>query len=535
MSLEKVSGMDKTDSSQAHPAIKDDDYGRALLHLAWYRDDQQRFLIFAMVELFPLECPPPEPTKEFSLKTRRFGNRSCVYLRRFPMTSREALAWYGACRDGSPVIPEADGQPLMQLKCTSFAEDPPWPSLVTSLDLPFHSWGTVRSHHLFQANPPQDVSKIFTDSLIVRWLSDRLFFDPLEHGEWAGSANLVAPNPLLRTFHQTLGVNPDGSEVSECHFVTRAGKNTGDTVFYLTEHRPTGMAAFHAVPVDRPYIQVPHVGRTEEVSFLIHSPDYGVLDWGKPVGFIRHIGLQMAIQENRTVVIPASGEGPAETYEYSRFVDQPPSSVGEPKSDRPITAHVRAAEAQRDRRRDAERLGQKWFHGDEQEARIFVRSLISSARRKVVIVDPYFAAIELFRFALATSRSEVVVTVLTAAEDNLKKADRSDPGREAGEVLLSQIKALRQHGQFEAFVMTGNPPPIHDRFLIVDDEVWLSGNSLHSIGERAGMMIKLPDPGIVVKELDEILRSSRVKKLEDWVADRRTAKAEEIGAPEAKI
>ncbi len=527
--------MDQTDSFQPHLAMKDDDYGRALLHLAWYRDDQQRFLIFAMVELFPSECPPPEPTKEFSLRTRRFGNKSCVYFRRFPMTAREGLDWYMACRNGSPEIPDAEDQPRVQLKCTSFAEEPVWPSLVTSLDLPFHCWGTVRSHHLFQANPPQDVSKVFTDTLTVLWLSDRLFFDLLEHGEWIGSANLVAPNPLLRTFHQGLGVNPDGSEVSDCYFVARAGKNPGDMVLYLTEHRPTGIAAFHKIPVDRPYIQIPHVGRTEEVSFLIHSPDYGVLDWSKPVGFIRRIGVQIAVEEKRTAVIASSGEEPAEKYEYSRFVDQPSSLVGEPESGRPITAHVREAEAQRIRRRDAERLGQKWFHGNEREAILFIRSLISSARRRVVIVDPYFAAIELFRFALATSRSEVVVTVLTAAEDNLKKADRSDPRREAGEVLLSQIKAIRKHGDFEALVMTGSPPPVHDRFLVVDDEVWLSGNSLHSIGERAGMMIKLPDPGIVVKELDKILRSNRVRKLEDWVADRRTAKAEEVGTPENKI
>jgi len=524
--------MDQRDSFQPYPAIKGDDYDYALLHLAWYRDDQHRFLIFAMVELFPSEYPPPEPTKEFSLKTRRFGKKSCVYLRRFLMRAHEALAWYRACRDGSPVIPKADCQAFAQLKYTSFAEEPAWPYLVTSLDLPFHWWGTVRSHHLLQASPPQDVSKIFTDTLVVGWLSDRLFFDLLEHEEWIGSANLIAPNPLLRMFHQGLGVNPDGSEVSDCHFVVRAGKNTTNTVFCLTEHRPTGIAAFHETPLDRRYIQIPHAGRTEEVSSFIHSRDYGVLDWDKPAGFIRRIGLQMAIREERTVAIAASGGKPAETYEYSRFVDQPSSVVGEPESGTPITMRVREAKAQRDRRRDAERLGQKWFHGDEQEARIFVRSLISTARRRVVIVDPYFASIELFRFALAISRSEVEVTVLTAAEDNLKKADRSDPGREAGEVLLSQIEALRQHGQFEAFVMTGSPPPVHDRFLVIDDEAWLSGNSLHSIGERAGMMIKLPDPGIVVKELDKILGGDRVKKLEDWVTDRRAAKGKEIRTPE---
>ena len=40
-------------------------------------------------------------------------------------------------------------------------------------------------------------------------------------------------------------------------------------------------------------------------------------------------------------------------------------------------------------------------------------------------------------------------------------------------------------------VLTGDPPPVHDRFLIVDGTVWLSGNSLHTLGERAGVIVRL--------------------------------------------
>ena len=47
----------------------------------------------------------------------------------------------------------------------------------------------------------------------------------------------------------------------------------------------------------------------------------------------------------------------------------------------------------------------------------------------------------------------------------------------------------------------GDSPGVHDRFLVIDGNVWFSGNSLNRIGERAGMIVKLPDPKPVVERL----------------------------------
>ena len=72
-------------------------------------------------------------------------------------------------------------------------------------------------------------------------------------------------------------------------------------------------------------------------------------------------------------------------------------------------------------------------------------------------------------------------------------------------------------------ILTGDPPPVHDRFLVVDGEVWFSGNSLNALGERAGVIVRLPDPTPVVARIEAFWRNS--PSLSDWLASRSTAPA----------
>lgn len=509
-------------------AIFEDDYNHALIHLAWYREGQKRYLIFGMVELFPAEFPVPDASDEFSLPVKSFGERSCIYVRRFSVAAKDALYWYLECRNGNMIIPEAAGQlPNIKLITCGLAEEPTWPHLITTNDLPFHCWGAVRAHHLVQEVVPEEVSKLFASAgknaeTIINWLKDRLFFDLQHYQEWKGSLHLIAPNPVFRSFHQRLGVSADGSESSDCHLELRAGRDLTALDLYLSERHQTGIVSFCRKEITSPFFSIPHIDRTEQVEYMINSSRYGVLDWHEPVSFIRSIQFQSNIVNGKKIVnIPDSR---SESYEVQQLSSASTGIVGDKESGSSISAHLRKHDVLRKRRKESERLGQKWFHGNQEEATIFVRQLIMNAQRRVFIVDPYFATVELFSFALATSRSEIEVVILTAAEDNLMNSDRADVTREAGEVLYSQVQAYGQNGKIKVFVMTGDPPPVHDRFLVVDNEVWLSGNSLHTIGKRAGMMIKLPYPDEVARNLENLLTSGRVKPLEQWVMDRRVTK-----------
>lgn len=512
-------------------AISENDYTHALIHLAWYREDQKRFLIFGMVELFPAEFSSPDPSEEHSFPVRSFGYRSCIYVRRFSVAAKDALSWYLDCRNGNMIIPEADGQPSnIQLSTDKIAEEPSWPHLITTNDLPFHCWGVVRAHHLIQEKVPDEISKIFTSTEVISWLNERIFFDLQNYQEWKGSLHFIAPNPVFRSFHQRLGVSKDGSESSDCHLELRAGRDLPALDLYLSERHPTGIVSFYRKEIGSPTFSIPHIDRTQQVEYMIHSNQYGVLDWHEPVSFLRSIQFNSNLVSGKKIVTVPDKQG--ERYEVQQLTPASSGVVGEKEPELSITAYLRNHGVLRKRRKEAERLGQKWFHGDQEEATVFIRRLIETAQRRVFIVDPYFATVELFRFALATSRSKIEVVILTAAEDNLTTTDRADSTREAGEVLYSQVQAYGQNGNIKVFVMTGDPPPVHDRFLVVDNDVWLSGNSLHTIGKRAGMLIKLPYPDEVARNLESHLGGERVKSLEQWVLDRRLNKGIEIEGSE---
>jgi len=60
----------------------------------------------------------------------------------------------------------------------------------------------------------------------------------------------------------------------------------------------------------------------------------------------------------------------------------------------------------------------------------------------------------------------------------------------------------------EVMVLPGKSPALHDRFLVVDEEVWFLGNSLNTLGVRASMIIKLPNPDEVIRKLEEMLKQA---------------------------
>jgi hypothetical protein len=121
---------------------------------------------------------------------------------------------------------------------------------------------------------------------------------------------------------------------------------------------------------------------------------------------------------------------------------------------------------------------------------------------------------------MATAYDDIDVVVLTSGEE-LKNKDQIDSKMEAGEVLLRQLESRSEMSHIKVRVMTGTPA-VHDRFLVIDDKVWLTGNSLNSIGDRAGMMISVPEPSVVVEKLEEVIyHAQRTKDLAAWVATRK--------------
>lgn len=486
-------------------------------------------LVFASAELLPAELPrPPDEPCVRSEPARRLGSQTRLFHQRYVVSAEEALSWYRNCREGrftllaDDVLRNTAHEPLVQ--------EPAWPQLVTSSNFPV--WGDTltspRAHHLYPAATPQVVERMFQlHPEMVGWVSDRVFVPFLRYPELVGSVHLLVPNPVYRESIIRLHVDEDGAESGVVEVTPRAGMTAEGLEVLVFEHRPTGISwVYNQRFGAQPHMMVPFHGTVQETEVFIHCPRRGLLEWQEASSFVRAFSLNGSLVGTRKrVTVPSSVGQPSETYEVE-MVDQ--GFTSEYRSDRlpsEIPARLRASERERVRNDEAKRLGQQWFHGTRQDATEFVRGLIGNARERVWIVDPYFATVELFSFALATSRSDVEVKILTGAEA-LRKPEMLVPSTEAGDVLFNTTNGRADMAHIQILVMMGDQPTVHDRFLVIDQTVWFTGNSLNSLGERAGMMISLPAPDVVIEKLDAIMVDAvRTKPLAEWVAERRASRA----------
>lgn len=138
------------------------------------------------------------------------------------------------------------------------------------------------------------------------------------------------------------------------------------------------------------------------------------------------------------------------------------------------------------------------INAKRKEAKDFVGGLVAGAKRRVLFVDPFFGDREMRLFALRVTTRDVTCRILTGflALINVKGrtvSERIHPGH----AFLKDLQHLEQQGARAPAVRVipgGDTPVIHDRFLIVDDEAWHCGPSFNWLGERMGVMVRLPDP-----------------------------------------
>jgi hypothetical protein len=513
-------GVEQMPTPAPTAAILDNDYLHAVVDMTCLFHNKACYLVFAAAQLLPTELGAPAEEKFTSYPVKKLKGGSRLVHRRYVVTSRQALAWYHDCLMGEVQLlggDEKSHQPLHE----QLLPEPPWPYLTTTEDFVVVSdlFGVLRVHHLMPADCPPMISQICeTDPAAVEWLRIELGIDFLRHPEQFGSVHLLLPNPVLRGLQIRRYVDEHGFDKTVLRLSTRRNYSAAGLEIFMLEHRPMGISAIHTVTAQGPYLEIPHAGTAEKFDLFIRCPERGVLESRKDRSYPTqmHLGLEVT-GSKKAIHVPGKDGHSFNVDVRERVSDQ---VLGDPPRANGIPARLRKGQYDRQRALAAEGLGQKWLHRNQEEATSFVRKLIGAAKRRVWIIDPYFATTELFSFAAATAYLTTEVMILTGASTALAKPDEHDEGKEAGEVmLLNTSQSDMQHIQVR--VMTGAMPTVHDRFLVIDDEVWFTGNSLNSLGERAGMMIKLPAPEPVIDKISEVLHDpDRTKSLADWVQHR---------------
>jgi len=520
---------------EAHTNIEDD-YGWASIRLVLRRDDARVRLVFASVELLPAEIPRQPTTHPENLRIPK-TNRGRCYFRHVSVNAHAAVAWYMEALAGrlrAPVDPDAASIPGDDegIETPAYGQEPLWPHLVVGGDVPFLAdWqGAPRVHQLVPlTGAAPEVANLLADNRIGHWLQERLFFDLAAYPEWHGGIVLVAPNPLFRRVERRrLPADNQLPERTLVRLHLRSGASPKGLRLILWDKRRDAVGRFVERPVSAPWVVIEHPYPVEMEGLAIICEQRGLLHWEAPAAYVSQIAIRMSVlTAEKHVIVPPSLSQPEEQYSVKEVADHEisaePVIIGAGRRrERDISGRLSEIKRVRGERRQVGELDQRWFHGKQAEAVAFVRELVGRAQKSVMIVDPYFAGRELISFAHATTRPDVRIGILTSAKVLRATKDALDPTREAGEGLLAASRSFdRQqlHGKLDIRVMRGDTPPIHDRFLVVDGEAWLSGNSLNEIGERAGIIVRLPDPLPVVAQLEALFDDA--ERLEPWLESRR--------------
>jgi hypothetical protein len=494
------------------------DYHAAALRLATLTEGRIQHLLFASIELYPHEIPPPPQTVE--PQRNNFGDAT-LRVSIVVMSVADALIWYERALSGSMKVPGlSQDAPIATLP---FLPEPTVGRLLISNELPFAlPWhGGLRIHRLIPlADLPDPIADLVSakesekQTKIRAWLDDRLGFDLLAYDDFLGGVVLLAPNPVTRAVGTYIkDILADGSERLGVRAVLRQGVDPSTLRVRLREERPGGLSILESGLDQFAMTEFFVPEQTYRLGLELVCDKRGVLSIETPAHFFRsfQITTQVTIDQG-TVEVPARRRGaPSKTIplmmvrpEPAQRTPPPPAISGALRLNN-LQTHREARTGYRRPDGYFQSIGQdeRIFLGNRLDAVSFVQGLARHARERVIFVDPYFDEKDVREFALVTLYDSLSVSVLTGSGDNLFREVITSVNKTlfAGDIFAADLQALNADLQSKgraapAVLLMGNTARVyHDRFLIVDDVVWHFGHSFNRAGsDEVSMATRLLHP-----------------------------------------
>jgi hypothetical protein len=499
-----------------------EDYKCALITLIWdwQKASKTKVFIFGIVELIPNEVPEPNP-EYYPMPLSSSAKHQLVYQSALLPIS-DTISWWEYCRQGSIKLDD-----LSKIKkeirtgiiniSNGFNEDPKYPNMVVSFEdnkaVPFipKNIQCPRMRHLLQENT--DDFKDWTEGEKERayvWLSEQLGFNLFsrKYKRLIGSLHMIAPNPMFREVDEKLSKNDSGeTENINLWFNLRSGVNIEDLEIVIRDVRSSGIGTTYRQNFKSRVNCFNMQDVIVKSSYDIYSKKHGLIHTSSPKPFIRSLVIRSNILSGSRKVIMRDGR------EY-----KVPITSGESLTQRNESSLKPGCVIMQHLVSDlkASQVEENWFDCVS-EAEEFLREKIKLANKTARFIDPYFGADDLFKFALAIGNYSCKIEILSSVYFARKKVEEGKEVRQ-GQLMYDNLHNINQKEKtnpFKVRLMTGKKPDIHDRFLIIDNSVWLLGSSYNEFGSRGTMAIKLKNPEPIIGKIEEVW--IRSKGLNEWV------------------
>lgn len=511
--------------------LNTDFYSGAVIRLATLQKqrNQAGHLLFATVSLLPRGRPLPPPME--GLDCCRVGKTGeNVYFRRVLLNVQEAIDWYRAlgCGDDRSPTPtrheernsKYDG---IKIEISTLTDDPTWPYLGLPIaeglfahfsgrsdPAPFIGNTPARIHRRFGSQDGFDL--MLADDKVMAFVARRLHVDLRLYREYLGSVALVVPDPVLKQIDCfMIPASADRGERIFYRFVPRAGESLADlkiTTFDEQSHLLTDFST-QDIPADG-ILDIDKGDCIGAYGYVVAHQQHGVLAYSPPYPFLRQIGLNInpVVGGGATVSVPIGESANSPRMEYP--VAQRPTFasqelIGEGPRIPNVDARIAIAASRREKLANAKQYGQRWFpDGSREEAMRFIQSELRRAKSKVMIADPYLAGLQLGQFLYAVNPETILVTLISSSL--AFKSKEQEPSK-TDEFSL-QLAQLENDAKVAAKTYVLQSSILHDRFLVIDDTVWFLGNSLNTLGDKASLIVKLPNPYEVIEQLEGMLKQA---------------------------
>jgi hypothetical protein len=465
--------------------------------LAHDRARDHWFLIYAVAELCPVGQPPSPPITSNGYPQFReaIGSEITLYIRRRFVTPSEAVEFYRDPGNQSPNVTLAvplrpftgEGEPI--LIPSNFCENAGLGGVLPRRSAAMR----VLSKYDTEARTRDLVTeRCFPQALQI--LGEQLHIHFHRYPEHFGAVHLCFANPLLKRIDISLAADGRALLLRCRERMEKAMQ--GCEIEVANDWPPFGKGFSRRQMLAGPQVIVPLAAPPHRTRFRFFDPHGCCLEDYELGGFIGNISIRQSAVSSRQVKYQ-SEDGTARIFNVETITPLDPPDATPPPATSPQDF---LAMAMRERElRDLEKARIFcYFSGKNTRgaAMQILRELIGEARLNCTIIDPYLETDDVLELVPSIRHADCRVRLLSSPEV-LKKGAESRLAR-----AIVQLRAQLQF-QLEGRKMQGvDGPTVHDRFLQIDDRVYVLGSSINHFGERATVLHRLQRPEELKQEIE---------------------------------